>query len=144
MHRKTDTELYEESPLALLRRKSREWRGWTKWPFVVATIDSCVWKSDGEGGGSYVTKFFYYVEGIFYMGQFSKAGGTESNPPFCYKDTIEIQYNPRNPGRCFYVDAFTSWEKAWLWIIAILAIILIPRLWTGSFVWPNFFSGNGD
>jgi hypothetical protein len=144
MHIKPDTKLYAESPFALLRRKSREWRGVTKWSFALATIDSCLWTSDGEGGGSFETKFFYYVEGVCYFGKFSKAGGTEQYPPFNYKDTIDIQYDPKHPSRCFYADAFTTWEKVWLWIIVIVTILIAHRLITGSFAWPSFFSGDSD
>ncbi len=143
MFEPSNTEFLSESLPGLLRRKSREWKGVSKWPSTLATVTSCEWNADGEGGGSYKTKFTYSVEGIYYTGKFSQAR-PEADPPFREKDTLTVQYHPQKPNKCFYVHAFTSTEIVYLWIIVILAIILIHRLFTSSVAWPGFFSGDGD
>jgi hypothetical protein len=143
MHIHPYSSIFDESFPELLRRKSREWRGVTKWPSTVATIESCKWKDDSEGGGSWRTEFSYYANGLPYLGSFYTSG-TSAQSPFEIKDTIDIQFNPKNPKRCFYAGAFTISEIVWPVIILVLVVILSHRLMTGSFSWHGFFSGDGD
>jgi hypothetical protein len=125
-----------------LRRKLRQLRGANKWPTIEAKVLSCDWVvSPGAEGdvGNYEIQFAFDLDGTSYDGGFSLPGyGTERL--FIDGDTIQIQYNPRDPNESLYSDAWSKGESVLLSVLFVCFVclfFLIRWVVTGS---PGFSS----
>jgi hypothetical protein len=126
----------------VLRRRLRQLRGVDKWPIAEAKILCCDWVIEPGGeSGEYEVQFIFNFAGVSYYGGFSLSGG-RSERLFATGDTIQIQYNPKNPDQSLYSEAWSKGETYCIWIGVICLLFFGHWLITGS---PWFtFSTKGD
>ncbi len=87
--------------------------GRNKWIETEASATSYLWEDDYEGGGGdYVIRYFYEVNGEYYPGRFRSESIVEPNTK------LPVRYKPSNPNRHYLSDRYSAREPLVLAVIA--------------------------
>ncbi|HTZ60799.1 MAG TPA: DUF3592 domain-containing protein [Acidobacteriaceae bacterium] len=103
------------------------------WPTTEATVDSCQWLRlhDHLGGiaGHYQVKFTYQAGGKENHGEFCHHG-TQHIAPYSPGEHLDIQYDPKKPGRYHFQGAESSYEK-----LEAIVVVTVFALIAGYFLY---------
>ncbi|HEY4051465.1 MAG TPA: DUF3592 domain-containing protein [Acidobacteriaceae bacterium] len=95
------------------------------WPTAEATVDSCSWVDGHDNLGNQTGHYdvtFVYKAGTsdeVHRGTFCYPG-SKSIVPYCWGETVPIQYNPKKPERYNFSGTDSSYEK----LETILVLVL--------------------